>query len=79
MVVVIERERMARVWWEVTGQYDTVDNRGKAIKQSFCNVFKASGKTDAINQAKKFFAEMQREDPAGKYANFTKINAKVER
>ena len=70
---------MAKVWWEVTGQYDTVDNRGKAIKQSFCNLFEASDKSEAVTKAKKFFAEMKKEDPAGKYANFTKINAKVEK
>ena len=62
--------------WEVTGEYDTVDNRGKKISERFCQVFDAKNKADAVSQAKKHFAGMQKADPAGKYNNFRKISAK---
>lgn len=68
---------MAKVWWEVTGQYSCVTDKKKPVKQRFCNSFMASSKTDAVNQAKALFAKMQREDPAGKYDNFTKIKANM--
>ncbi|WXW92610.1 hypothetical protein SEA_ENYGMA_128 [Streptomyces phage Enygma] len=62
--------------WEVTGKYDTVDERGRKRSESFCNCFLAKNKNDAVSQAKRFFAEMAKDDPAGKYKNFRDINAK---
>lgn len=74
----IEKERMAKVWWIVTGQYDAVNDKKKAVKYNFSESFQASNKTDAVRQAKSFFEKMKTADPAGRYSNFTKINAKIE-
>lgn len=69
---------MAKVWWTVTGQYDAVNDKKKPVKYTFSESFQASSKTDAVQQAKAFFAKMKAADPAGRYSNFTKINAKIE-
>lgn len=70
---------MAKVWWEVKGEYTAVNDKNKPVRYRYCNVFEASSKTDAVQQAKKDFAQMAKDDPSGKYANFTKISAEVER
>lgn len=61
--------------WEVTGKYDTLDERPKRVTESFCMHFLAKGKSDAIAQAKKYFDEMAKELPEGDYKNFRNIKA----
>lgn len=67
---------MGKSWWNVTGQYSYLTDKGKKANGRFNNQFFATNKTDAVNQAKKFFDEMKKSDPGANYSNFTKINAK---
>lgn len=67
---------MANSWWNVTGKYTCLNDKGKKVKERFRVDFQASSKTDAVNQAKKYFEDMKRSDPSANYDNFTSINAK---
>lgn len=61
--------------WDVTGKYDTVDERGKKITQPFNMSFLAKSKADALSQANKFFADTAKEDPEGQYKNLRNLKA----
>lgn len=62
--------------WTVTGKLDVLyPGEKKARTEEFCNSFLAKGKSDALNQAKKFFKDMQKDSGELTYSNFRSLKA----
>jgi hypothetical protein len=67
---------LAKSWWNVTGKYTYLTDKGKKATGRFNVDFMASNKTDAVSQAKGHFDKMKRSEPDANYTNFTNINAR---
>lgn len=62
--------------WTVTGKLDVLyPGERKKVTEDFNNSFVATGKSDAINQAKKFFKDMQNDSGKIQYSNLRNLKA----